>query len=297
MILPEFNLYTLSGKGWKELGLDSLEHCHDKNHYLLYQFDVVYNYNSRGFRGNEWPESIDKLKEAIWCFGDSFTVGLGSPLAHTWPSILEQQLNRQCINASLNGASNFWIARKLLHILKYVKPEIIVVHWSFAHRVEEHNDSLSDEDRQVFADTRSTEIMILDFCELLTKIRLEQGKGDTKIIHSFIPEWSTVTSEEMRREKWNYFRGSSWPDCPTSLHELNSLNTKILSEVKKFNVLYETLVDSLSYYSILQKQLDQIVYIPEFVKLDLARDGFHYDIKTATNFANNIKELICQNEY
>jgi len=49
MILPEFNLYTLSGKGWKELGLDSFDQCHDKNHYLSYQFDVVYNYNSNKF--------------------------------------------------------------------------------------------------------------------------------------------------------------------------------------------------------------------------------------------------------
>ena len=51
-------------------------------------------------------------------------------------------------------------------------------------------------------------------------------------------------------------------------------------------------MDSFNFYPTLKQQLDQLTYIPEFVKLDLARDGFHYDIKTATKFASNIKDLI-----
>jgi hypothetical protein len=33
-------------------------------------------------------------------------------------------------------------------------------------------------------------------------------------------------------------------------------------------------------------------FVPEFEKLDLARDGYHYDVKTATQFVNNITELL-----
>ena len=82
-----------------------------------YLHPITYNYNSRGFRDQEWPDSMTELREATWCVGDSFTVGLGSPVTHTWPNVLQQTLQKKTINVSMDGASNNLIARKVLKIL------------------------------------------------------------------------------------------------------------------------------------------------------------------------------------
>jgi len=97
-------------------GLDSLELCLNKDHFRNYPHHVEYVHNSRGFRDNEWPESADELKNAIWCVGDSFTVGLGSPRQFTWPQVLAAVTGRRCINISMDGASNAWISRRAQQI-------------------------------------------------------------------------------------------------------------------------------------------------------------------------------------
>ena len=40
----------------KTSGSDSPEECLSKDHFLNYTKDISYNYNSRGFRDNEWPD-------------------------------------------------------------------------------------------------------------------------------------------------------------------------------------------------------------------------------------------------
>jgi hypothetical protein len=288
VILDDFNLYQLVGKSWINTDIDSLAHCVDPKHFKSYPYAVEYLYNSRGFRDREWP---DDLSNCVWCFGDSFTVGLGSPVTHTWPSLLEDKLNQRCINVSLNGASNFWIARKVIQVLEKIKPKLIVIHWTFTHRIESHDSSKSDEDRRQFADpSRTTEMMLFDFFDILHTLKTVQG--NTKIIHSFIPDWSTVTTEEIREYRWNFFKGSEWPACPKTHAELNLLNAKILKEVKQISELYNILVDSFEYYKVLESELNKILHIPEFIKLDFARDGYHYDIKTATKFVNEILTLL-----
>ena len=72
-------------------------------HFLSYDYPINYQHNSRGFRDSEWPNDLDNI---IWCVGDSFTKGLGAPVEHTWPSILQNKTNKRCLNVSINGASN-----------------------------------------------------------------------------------------------------------------------------------------------------------------------------------------------
>ena len=71
-------------------GMDCVEQCLNKKHWLEYPHEVSYRYNSKGFRDSEWPAD---LKSAIWCVGDSFTLGLGQPYEHIWPVILSKQLD------------------------------------------------------------------------------------------------------------------------------------------------------------------------------------------------------------
>jgi hypothetical protein len=137
MILPDFILPSRINQTWSYSGLDRFEFCLDKKHFESYPHAITYQYNSRGFRDAEWPDTVDKLKNAIWCVGDSFTVGLGSPIEHTWPYVLQQTLQKRTINISMDGASNNCIARKVLKILTQIQPELIVIHWSYLHRRED----------------------------------------------------------------------------------------------------------------------------------------------------------------
>lgn len=114
-------------------GMDSPDHCRDRQHFDNYAVPVSYCYNSRGFRDREW---CDDLASVIWCIGDSFTVGIGSPLEHTWPYILQQNSGRRVINISLDGASNSWICRTAQQILNEFPQARIVLHWSYIHRRE-----------------------------------------------------------------------------------------------------------------------------------------------------------------
>jgi predicted RNA-binding protein with EMAP domain len=49
----------------------------------------------------------------------------------------------------MDGASNKWIARKVIEILKIIKPKLIVIQWSYIHRDELNDSILSDEDRRM----------------------------------------------------------------------------------------------------------------------------------------------------
>ena len=136
MILSDFILHSRVNAVWQFSGMDSIEECRDKKHFKNYPYKVEYVYNSRGFRDTEWPESLEELKNAIWCIGDSFTVGLGSPLEHTWPYLLQQQTGRRCINVSMDGTSNEWIARKGISLVNTISPDIVIAHWSYTNRRE-----------------------------------------------------------------------------------------------------------------------------------------------------------------
>jgi hypothetical protein len=148
MILSDFILPTRKNQIWSESGMDSRQLCLDQKHFDSYPYAIEYRYNSRGFRDDEWPTSVEELKKCIWCFGDSFTVGLGSPLNHTWVNILQNKSVVRCINVSMDGASNDWIARKVVEVLEEIQPQHIVIHWSYLNRGELTDSQLNDEERK-----------------------------------------------------------------------------------------------------------------------------------------------------
>ena len=127
MILPDLSIPSKANQYRQFSGLDSPELCLDDAHFENYPYNVNYRYNSRGFRDSEWP---DNLTDAVWCIGDSFTVGIGSSIDHTWPVVLSKTVGRRIINVSMDGASNNWIARKASQILAAVASSTFVLHWS-----------------------------------------------------------------------------------------------------------------------------------------------------------------------
>jgi hypothetical protein len=281
MFLPDFILETRKNQCWNVTGLDNIDKCLDKVHYKNYPHQITYKYNSRGFRDQEWPESLDELQNSVWCIGDSFTVGIGSPLAHTWVNVLQSRLNQRCINVSLDGASNKWIARKTIDVLNIVRPKLIVIQWSYTHRDELPNALLSDEERRLMCGV-ITDINQLKINNIKLINQVELHKKECKIIHSFIPD-SALLEYHHNENIWPVIKADSWPQLPTSLHEFNSLPANVIDELKTFNV-YDVMF---SYYQV----VDSIIHIPEIMRIDLARDGLHYDILTATNFVDQVEDL------
>ena len=115
----------------KNSGMDTLEECHDKDHYLSYTKDISYRYNSRGFRDHEWPED---LSDVVWCVGDSFTVGVGQPFEETWPQLLGKKLGKTCLNIGEDGCANDTMALRIQEICKLHSPKLVVVMWSYFAR-------------------------------------------------------------------------------------------------------------------------------------------------------------------
>lgn len=146
-LLPNFLVHSRAGEKWSESGIDSLERCIDKDHFVSYPFPVEYHYNNRGFRDQNWPTDLTELKTATWCIGDSFTAGIGSPLEHTWPYILGKNSQRKTLNIGMDGASNSWISDRCVELINTINPTNIVVMWSYIHRRQGRLGQNSDRNR------------------------------------------------------------------------------------------------------------------------------------------------------
>lgn len=270
-------------------GSDSLEHCLDKKHFMQYPFNIVYEYNSRGFRDSEWPSEIENLKSAIWCLGDSFTVGIGQAFENIWPQVLQRMMYRRTINVSMDGASNYWISRRARQILAEIKPKTMILMWSYASRSEDPNSDLSDEHRRKYSCTKS----IFDaVCYLCNEIEYF-SQLSCNIIQCIVPDGMLAINSTTLDQIWNDVKGPSWPKSPPrSLHEYTQLAEAVKHELKNFYKIdsdIESLLGCENYFNNLNLHPKILGEIP---RLDLARDGHHFDLITANFCAAKIKDLL-----
>jgi hypothetical protein len=287
MILPNFVLPSRVNQTWSYSGMDSLESCFDKKHFESYPYDITYNYNSRGFRDAEWPDSMEELQEATWCVGDSFTVGIGSPIEHTWPSVLQQQTGRRTVNVSMDGASNNWIARRSIDIIQSINPKTLIIHWSYIERREQPGKYLDQAWTQFYANIRAPHwpenVNLENFNALPTHIQNE-------ILTEYGQEWKCGLSDEQLRLP--YIKSTNEEDVENTIRCIESVN----QSAKSTRVVHSFIPQFVnkSYKHLFDSQLantSNSLIIPEFKPVDIARDGHHYDIKTATNFVELIIKL------
>ena len=229
-------------------------------------YNIEYVYNSRGFRDLEWPSSTEDLKDAIWCIGDSFTVGVGAPFEHTWPHRLGKLANKRIVNVSMDGASNQWIARTVEKIVQAINPTNIVIMWSYTHRRELDNSSLDDERRRLHHTTRRTNLNPVadweNFLDCKNRVDLI-----TNSVQFAVPGFH---SDLLNINKcWNSIKEPGWPQAPSTLEELNLLPARILDELTNLHKLMDQIQKTLK-SGILQTD-----------NLDFGRDGHHFDIITA----------------
>ena len=279
MILPDVILKSKQNQRLEFSGIDHYDQCLDKLHFYAYPYNVDYIYNSRGFRDQEWPDSESDLQSAIWCIGDSFTVGLGSPVEHTWPYQLSKLSNQRIVNISMDGASNQWISRISKKIIETIDPAQIVIMWSYTHRREHYNSLLNDELRRLYS-TRSTAQQDWDnFLHCKASVEL----GTKHLVQFAIPNFHNLDIVSI----WNKIKGETWPaDPPATVAELQALPQWILNEIKNLHNCLDEI------FGILQITQNQFDFIP-VKQQDIARDGHHFDLITAEWVAEQALQHLC----
>lgn len=218
MILPDFKLVELVNRITRDEGLDTLGTCRDPDYWSKFPHSVEYRYNDRGFRDSNWPG--DNLDQCIWCVGDSFTTGIGSPYLHTWPQVLQAATGRRVINVAMDGACNDWIAKKITAIMQEIQPRNLVVLWSYLHRRESPDASLTDLARRLHTTRTTYEEDTDNFFACVNRSVLP---WKDQVIHGMIPKagkpdqnWDVVRAHDPRyTELW--------------------LHTKFLGEIEQFD--------------------------------------------------------------
>jgi hypothetical protein len=168
------------------IGLDSPAHCFDKNHYQSYPTNIVYKFNSVGYRDIEQYSGTE-----ILAVGDSFTLGLGVNYEDTWPAQLSKMLNYPVLNFSLNGASNDWIARRAVELLEFFNPKALIVHYTFSHRRERPFPNWHDDERTECEPLYTDEENLINWKKNFKTIE----NLSVPVIHSFIPNWHSQPVE------------------------------------------------------------------------------------------------------
>lgn len=197
-MLENLRLEYLENKILYETGIDSYNQCLDQKHFKNYPYQISYYYNERGFRDTKWPN--DLLDDCVWCVGDSFTVGLGSPIERTWVKCLQDKIDKRTINISMDGASNHWIAKCVKKISTEIKPKNIVIMWSYLHRREFNAQNMPDNLKRlrfVKYETIEDDLMHFNWCTNL----VEKYKGNTNLIHLIIPK--PVSEEHKNKLSFN----------------------------------------------------------------------------------------------
>jgi hypothetical protein len=291
MILPDFILPNKVNQRWEYSGMDSLEGCLDKKHFQQYPHVVNYQYNSRGFRDQEWPTSVDELKNAIWCVGDSFTVGLGSPVEHTWPWLLQKHTGRRVINISMDGASNNWIHRKILKILTQIQPRSMVVHWSYLQRREYSIDAAQLKWWQTYYND------IKDPSWPLCPTPNDFSYLPEFIKHEIITIHSSGHLYQVSDEDRRLPHDTSKNIC-TDQDMLNTIECiKIVeSQANTTKILHSFIPNYMppQYQINFEDQVSSMVkyFVGKITAIDRARDGHHYDIKTSQAFVQQIHQCL-----
>ncbi|WP_353482988.1 hypothetical protein [Haliscomenobacter sp.] len=297
MILPSFVLPAYCNLIATQSGMDSPEHCVDIDHYRSYPWPVVYKYNSRGYRDAEWPED---LGQAIWCFGDSFTVGLGSTHAHTWTQQLQKQSGIRTINIGMNGASNNWIARKIQELsAANVRPGAIAVHWSYLHRrelpvwaVEPLVNRLWEKFYNSIRDESWSECKhFRDFELLPDAVKQEIKTQHLDLVREY---WFRYDCEKIRDEE----RRLEFDVDATPKQDVENLIDAIHSVEQLGLPVIHSFIPNYAPNHATQTQIEQYCsqqgycVVTDLRMLDRARDGHHYDILTAQCLAHELMQQL-----
>ena len=295
-MLNDLYLPSRVNQTWTQSGLDCAELCLDINHYHSYGI-IEYHYNSRGFRDSEWPQDIQQLSQSLWCLGDSYTVGVGSRLEHTWPWLLGKKTNQRTINVSLDGASNNWIARRARDIIESFAPKNLVIMWSFIERRELSLDRAPDHvwniGYQAIKDPTWPDCQSIDdFPILPMAIRKELANHD-------LGPGLTVSNDYNKIDVTNHFDEARRIGPESRADELDLDNTKMCCDLlwpaSQHTQIINMFVPRFA-SSLVRDHISEFArlgpFIEPFCPRDRARDGLHFDIVTADWLTDQLVPLL-----
>lgn len=285
-VLENIEIVEKAGSVSKFSGMDSQFSAIDPDHFRAFSHNVLYQYNSRGFRDQEWP-SDQQLSSAVWCLGDSFTVGIGSPFEHTWPQRLQLITGKRTINVSMDGASNAWLAETCCQIYSEIKPQNIVVMWSFPHRRQAPGPGTPYSRRLHYEKTTVGQ----DYENLLDcRSHVRNVCSDSNIVELIVPNWQitlTQTSwDNISVCHWRDLTDSDWPSCVTEIDpgRLDIINLL----VSEYHIDRHSLLEQLT----TQQKIPAWHNLIQVPLIDRARDGHHFDIATANWIVAEIQHLL-----
>lgn len=208
MILPWLKT-EYAGQTLDYIGTDDPENPYtiktfnfDMKPFFEYPYEVKYKFNSRGFRDEEWPDD-DKLRDAVWCLGDSSGMGAGIPYHDSWYKVLERETGVRTINIATPGNGYDENVDIALRLMKELQPKTLIISWTWIHRNSGHEErrrkagihNLGAQALSVFKkmfvsiDMDSPDVQDVKYC--LDKIKLlEASKGNTQLIHVFLDPFS-----------------------------------------------------------------------------------------------------------
>lgn len=108
------------------------------DNYSLDEFlNFDYRYNNFGFR-DDVDYTIDNSENEIWCFGCSWTAGVGIPKDKAWPTLIEKETGLTVKNFGVGGCGAPTIVRLIENWLKFskYKPKHILILGYFEQRYE-----------------------------------------------------------------------------------------------------------------------------------------------------------------
>ena len=153
--------------------------------------------NNYGFRSNK-DYHLENEPNEVWCFGCSHTMGIGLPLHHTWPHILEKQIDFKTKNFGVAGSGADMIWRLIENWVKYSthNPEHIYI-FGFHHP----RFSVYDGSQYININASTKEAMTKGLDKTLLEII---DKKWNEIVHEDIPKEETIIKEFLDKHKIKY---------------------------------------------------------------------------------------------
>lgn len=219
--------------------------------------DFDYKYNNLGFRDIfDRDYFLDNRCNDIWCFGCSFTEGIGVPIERSWTGLLQYELTDYFVkNMGVGGSGPMTTLRLLLAWLKHAthKPKKVFIHGWFPGRVEMPNPeepmryrNLVASDFDEYVKTypemkRDLENKILDIERIYTltteKIKHLLEINDIDYVHIPMDLESNWKTTSLGRDFWDiqqlhdlYLDGSAPVSCHPGILYHKNLAKKFLSK-------------------------------------------------------------------
>lgn len=297
-ILPSFCLTKTQNLQCEFLEFDNT--CSD-NFNSEYPHNVNYCFNSRGYRDSEWPNNLVDLKSAVWCIGDSATVGIGSPLEHIWPQVLSNAWQTRTINVSMIASSNDFLERKCIELLDQVRPRCIVICWSFLHRrdkteIDKHKFIANETQRhwdefyQAIAEQNWPYCSSLDNIVHLPQYIQNEIRERYQVPEIMYTDEMYSDASNFKNHQWQAARRSDQEEIDYFLSKINNIQSR-QGLTKIFHLFIPEFASKIQ-TKMLQQHLESLNIFYYFIKQkDLSRDNFHWDLLTSRDIVQQLTTL------